>query len=289
MLESCHPGRVTASYERIGLIPAHFERLVDAVLESPDMQELWRVTDRGMPVFAHTIDVTLLALERFAEWRERHPDMNPRAVVLGALLHDLTKGSSGGKRTLSHSQIMTTRPHLAVDEALTAIETAARRVGARLGTDELTLVGHVVESHHGPWGLIQPRTPEARLVCECDNHSATHNRVAPIDANDILPLLHGGYSYARAGHTLGVGRTVVKDRLQEACRAESVRHWVELVPIWRRAGTVAVGDEERSAQFDRARRVIERARNAGGAIRAGLRAVGCGRDGAGKLAVATGR
>jgi hypothetical protein len=108
--------------------------------------------------------------------------------------------------------------------------------------------------------MVRPRTPEALLVHRCDYYSAIHHRLAPVDANDILPLLSEGYRWQQVSARLGVGRAVVKSRLQESCKAEYVRDWVDLMEVWRERGRVCAGSPDRMRQLARARLVIRLAR-----------------------------
>jgi hypothetical protein len=244
------------------LTASEFDQYVGALLLLPQMQELWHVTDRGMPVFAHVIDVTHLCLDRFEHWQQTHrTDLNLRTTIVGSVLHDLTKGSISRNQGLSHSRIMLDYPDLAADVAVEAMRRVDNQTALRLSSSETEEIRHIVMSHHGPWGKVTPRTPEAVLVHECDLYSATNHRLTPVNANDILPLLTNGYSWSQAGVTLGIGRSVLKTRLQEACRAEGVRSWVDLLPIWEQSGKVIAGTPARLAQFERARYIIESARS----------------------------
>jgi hypothetical protein len=121
--------------------------------------------------------------------------------------------------------------------------------------------------------MISPHTPEAWLLHECDNFSAMHHRIAPIDANDILPLTVEGYSWTQIGERLGVNRSVVRARLVESCRAEGLRTPTELVERWRDRGLVGVGEPERVRQIERARNVLEFARRCPSALVEKVRAI----------------
>ncbi|HUE75761.1 MAG TPA: HD domain-containing protein [Chloroflexota bacterium] len=240
---------------------SEFDQYVRALLLLPEMQELWHVTDRGMPVYAHVIDVTHLCLDRFESWQKKHhPNLNLRTTIVGCVLHDLTKGSVSRNRVISHSRIMLDYPDFAADVAIEAMRRVGDDTGHHFSSKEIDEIRHIVMSHHGPWGKVAPRTPGAMLVHECDLYSATNHRLAPVNANDILPLLSDGHSWSQAGVRLGVGRSVIKTRLQEACRAEGVRSWVDLLPIWEQSGKVTAGTPARIAQFERARYIIEAAR-----------------------------
>lgn len=250
------------SYVRMGAVIETFDyvrrrmhdpdlgTLVTALLESPQMQALWHVKDRGMPVFAHTVDVALLCLERLPQARETSPSLNIKVVTVGSLLHDLSKASARESRVQSHSQIMSCYPELAAAEAQQVLREAMDRAGQDLSAVEVEGVLHVVVSHHGPWGKIPPRTEEAKLVHACDLYSAINHRLAPVDANDILPHLDQGRKWSVIAALLGVGTAVLRQRIKDACQAELVDDWNELLRIWRRRGSVLVGSEERVQQLE---------------------------------------
>src|SRR5947209_1284461 len=101
-----------------GVTPEKLERYLGAILESTRVLELWEIADRGMPVYAHTIDVGLLCLAAIPELVESFPYLHVDAILIGVLLHDLSKLSARRWRAQSHSQIMSEDPTIAVGEAL---------------------------------------------------------------------------------------------------------------------------------------------------------------------------
>jgi hypothetical protein len=126
-----------------------------------------------------------------------------------------------------------------------------------LDRDGVDHLWHAIAAHHGSWGAVEPQTPEAWLLHTCDNYSAMNHRIAPIDANDILPLSVEGYTWTQIGERLGVNRSVVKARLVESCRAEGLRTPTELIDRWKDRGIVRIGGPDRERQIERARLVIE--------------------------------
>lgn len=237
-----------------------FCSLLGALIRTPRVQSLWAISDRGMPVFAHSMDVALICLERYPSVRERFPGFRLDVVLLGAVLHDLTKLSARSGHSLSHSRIMTDEPSIAAGEAMSALDEAQLAAGVRLDDEGIDHVWHVVAAHHGPWGKVKPGTPEAELLFHCDNFSAMYHRTAPIDANDVLPLLARGYRWAQVGELLGVGRSIVKARLQDACRAENVRDSSELLARWREQRSVIAGAPDQVERITRARFAVSFAR-----------------------------
>ena len=253
--------------------------LVEAVVTAGPMRALWQIRDRGMPVFAHTIDVALLSLSAFPEWRERFPCLNLRAVTIASLLHDLNKVSAREGGDASHSKVMSTDPGQALPEAIDVLQGAQWQTGVQLAADDIDHIWHIIVSHHGRWGKIQPRTPEAALVHQCDFQSATTHRLTPVDASDILPLLDQGLRWREVAARLEVTTSVVRDRLREACRAERLADALELLRIWRQRGYVVTGTLERMRHFEEARAALEEARLAPAGIVRCLRELSAGRNG----------
>ena len=250
------------------------------LLHTPEMQSLWAIRDAGMPVFAHSVDVAMLALDAFWAWQEEHGPMQPLPVVLGSLVHDLSKASARRERQAwratqptnparrhyagppSHSTLMRYAPHQAVFEAADVLARVERDTGISLPVDDLEAVRHIVAAHHGPWGGVRPQTAEAALVHACDLYSSRHHRLSPWDANNLLPLLDQGHSLTRAAQLLGMSYGVARQRLAEACQAEWVDSVEELLLVWRRREYVVTGPEERQAERELARRLIAQARQA---------------------------
>jgi hypothetical protein len=253
------------------LTSAEFLRLLDALIQSPPVQDLWNVEDRCVPVFAHSMDVALLCLDGYPDARERFPGFRLDVVLLGSVLHDLTKASARLGQGKSHSHIMINEPELAVAEAMTVLDAAQATAGSRLDAEGVDHLWHVVASHHGRWGKVSPATPEAYLLAHCDNVSATQHRIAPIDANDILPLLDLGYRQVEVGARLGVNKSVVKARLRDALQAERLPDQKELLEVWRERGFVVPADPERTRQIERVRFLLDFARRCPEALLAEVR------------------
>lgn len=248
------------------------EALISTLLISPSMQALWLVKDRGMPVFAHTVDVTLLCFNGLAEACEIGSTLDVTVVTLGSLLHDLSKASAREAGLRSHSDIMSHYPELAASEARNVLESALEQLGRELPPRQIEAILHVVVSHHGPWGRVRPQTAEARLVHRCDLYSAMNHRLAPVDANDILPHLDQGRNWSAVSAIVGVGTAVLRQRINEACRAELVDSWSDLLRVWRRRGRVRIGTVERVRQLERVRFALQAAREVPESI---IRAMDC--------------
>jgi hypothetical protein len=221
-------------------------KLITALLETPGLRALWDVDDRGMPVLVHSLDVALLALDKAGR-------LDRLVVAVGALVHDASKAPLALPDTLSHSFVMRTQPELAAEPSMALVAEAERSSGVVLEAGRRDHIRHVVLSHHGNHGKVHPGTPEARLVAAADQFSGTQHRIAPVDANDILPLLAEGYKWGAAAALLGVGRELIKARLRDACNVAGVQEWVDLMPIWRRDGRVVPGDARLERRITRSR------------------------------------
>lgn len=235
------------------MLPFDRTRLIRELVRSAAVQSLWNVYDRGMPVFAHTIDVVDLCMDRL----QMAPQLDETVIVVAALIHDLSKDPSNRDDQRSHSFLMRSDPDAAAGISMSVLEGVEESISARLSATERAHVHHCVATHHGTHGMRAPETPEALLLAECDEISGTRHRLAPIEANDILPLLDQGYKWPEAAISLGVTRELIKTRLRDSALAEGVRDWVDLLPIWRSNGTVRGGSPERQANLARAKHVIK--------------------------------
>lgn len=245
---------------------SHAERFFSHLITAPPVQAMWNVRNGGVPLFVHTIDVAMLALDALEDWTQRYGRLDVVATLSGALLHDLTKVTArltkGQPGHVSHSHMMMYDPAAAVAAGYEALELVRDTTGIVLSVPERKQVAHIIESHHGQWGGVAPRTHEAALVHYCDLYSARFHRQPPIDANDILPLLDAGLSKAAAARTLGVTSRVVAKRLEEACHAEWLDGPEDLLASWRRRGYVVAGSEDAQAHRQQIRQRTEQAQAA---------------------------
>lgn len=256
------------------MVDAPLVALVQAIVSCEQFQSMWQINDRGVPVFAHSVDVVMLALEAFPEWQEKFPELSLRATTLGSLLHDLDKLNRLGNGSRSHSQAMTDEPERAVALAIDVLQQAQWAAGIEIDRDDLDHIWHVVASHHGTWGKVRPQTAEAALVHRCDFISATKHRVTPVDASDILPLLDQDLSWKQAASALNVSVAVLRARLNESCRMERVTDATGLLKVWRKRGFVVTGPAERMNQIEEVRQLLREARLAPDTIVDRLRSLG---------------
>src|SRR6202165_3468312 len=117
------------------MTPEQFCDLLVAVIEHPSVQNLWNFTDQGMPVFAHSMDVAGLVAEAYPEWGDRYPGFRLDVVLLGSVLHDLTKATARTAGQTSHSTIMERDPTIAVAAAADVLEAVRLSVGVALDSE----------------------------------------------------------------------------------------------------------------------------------------------------------
>ena len=109
-------------------------------------------------------------------------EMDTDILLAGALLHDIGKASCFCRRGFSFVALpdYTLVGHTAIGAA------ALMKYSAGVDPARFAHILHIVMSHHGPHGEVQPRTPEAWAVHFADNASATLRSVCD-DASALNP------------------------------------------------------------------------------------------------------
>ena len=127
--------------------------------------------------------------EKYESFEEAKNNIDFFAITVGIIMHDISKSSiKRNEENLSHSQMMAKNPEYIVAEVYDVLELMESQVGIRLLKEVKENIAHIVLSHHGKWGKIQPETEEAKIVFIADMESAKYHRINPIQANDILKL-----------------------------------------------------------------------------------------------------
>jgi 3'-5' exoribonuclease len=128
----------------------------------------------------HTLETAEIALS-LANTIAR-AEMDTDVLLAGALLHDVGKASCFCRRGFTFVALpdYSLVGHTAIGAA------ALMKHSAGVDPARFAHILHIVISHHGPHGEIQPRTPEAWAVHFADNTSATLRSVCD-DACDLTP------------------------------------------------------------------------------------------------------
>lgn len=129
----------------------------------------------------HTLETAKMALS-FAGSVAR-ADMDIDVLLAGALLHDIGKASCFQRQGFSYVAL----PEYTL-VGHTALGAAALLQHSSAGVDPARFnhLLHILMAHHGPYGEVKPRTPEAWAVHFADNASATLRGVCD-DAGGLAP------------------------------------------------------------------------------------------------------
>jgi 3'-5' exoribonuclease len=115
----------------------------------------------------HTLETAEIALS--IAGTVRRGEMDTDVLLAGALLHDLGKAACFRRQGFSFVALpgYSLVGHTALGAA------ALMKFSAGVDPARFNHILHIVMSHHGPHGEVQPRTPEAWAVHFADNASAT--------------------------------------------------------------------------------------------------------------------
>lgn len=128
----------------------------------------------------HTLEATEIALSLSGTVNRTRMDTD--VLLAGALLHDVGKAACFRHQGFSFVALpeYTLVGHTAIGAA------AVLRHSAGVDPSRFAHILHIVMSHHGPYGEVKPRTPEAWAVHFADNASA-FLRAALDDTADLAP------------------------------------------------------------------------------------------------------
>lgn len=223
-------------------------KFIDILLNFQDVKDLELYDDQGVKVSAHTYDVLKISIskifEKYETLEKAAKYLDFFAITVGVIMHDISKSSiRRNDENLSHSQMMIKNPdyiHAEVEETLKAIEKKSELKIKELVKQKIV---HIVLSHHGKWGKVQPETEEADIVYIADMESAKYHRINPIQANDILKLSVQGKSLEQIEQELSCSAAVIKDRIRRSKREVKVATFAELLEIYKEKGKVPIGDK----------------------------------------------
>ena len=159
-------------------------------------------------------------------------------------MHDISKSSiKRNEENLSHSQMMIKNPEYIISEVYEVLNLIERQVGYTLIKEVRENIAHIVQSHHGKWGKVQPETEEANIVYLADMESAKYHRINPIQANDILKYSVKGLGLTEIEKKLNCTAAVIKDRIRRAKRELNLKTFAELLEVYKEKGRVPIGDK----------------------------------------------
>jgi 23S rRNA maturation-related 3'-5' exoribonuclease YhaM len=196
-------------------------KFISLLLENPMVKELEFYDDQGIKVSTHTYDVfryTCKDIEKkFKSFELATEKIDLFSIIIGIIIHDLSKVSiRQGKEELSHSQMMIKNPEYVIKESEKLLSEIENMMELKIKKNIMKKITHIVVSHHGKWGKVQPSSQEAHLVHKADEYSAKHHRINPVGADKILKLLAEGIQIPEIEKILKCTQGIIKDRLKKA-------------------------------------------------------------------------
>ena len=194
------------------------KKFIDTLLNYKDVKNLELCDDQGVKVTTHTYDVLNISrkkiLGRYKTFDNAKEKIDFFVITVGIIIHDISKSA--------------------------LIE---KQINHKLKKEIKRNIGHIVLSHHGKWGKIQPETEEAEIVYLADMESAKYHRINPIQANDILKYTVKGLGLKQIAEKLDCSESVIKDRIKRAKSEVKVKTFAELVELFKEKGRVPIGDK----------------------------------------------
>lgn len=223
-------------------------KFIDVLLNFQDVKDLELYDDQGVKVSTHTYDVLNISigkiLEKYKTFENGAKNLDYFTITVGVIMHDISKSSiRRNEEELSHSQMMMKNPEYIIEEVEEVLKIIEKSSGLKILPQVREGIVHIVLSHHGKWGKVQPETEEAKIVYIADMESAKYHRINPIQANDILKLSAQGKGIEDIERELGCSITVIKDRIRRAKKEVKVATYLELLDIYKKRGRVPIGDK----------------------------------------------
>lgn len=223
-------------------------KFIEELLKHPKVIELENHDDLGVKVSVHTYDVLKSCeqeiLKEFKKIRLAAEKIDLFAVVVGVIIHDLSKGSIRKKgEENSHSQMMIKNPEYISKETEKILDEIGEKVGYMIKKNVLKNILHIVLSHHGKWGKIQPGSREAHIVHKADEYSAKHHRINPIGSDKILKFLEEGFTVEEICEKMECTSGIIKDRLKRTKIELNINNTKQLIAYYKKHKSVPLGDE----------------------------------------------
>lgn len=222
-------------------------KFIELLLNHEMVINLDKYEDQGVKVTTHTYDVLKISYEEikrdFSSLREASKKIDFFVVIVGIIIHDLSKGSIRERaEKLSHSQMMLKKPDYIVKESEQVLNNIEEQLNLKIDENIKKAIIHVVLSHHGKWGKIKPNTKEAHIVHRADMYSAKYHRINPIAADKILKLMVDGLYIDEIAENLNCTVGVIKDRLKKAKYELRLKNTKQLIGYFKNKKKIPIGD-----------------------------------------------
>ena len=241
---------------------AFIENLLD--LEMVNDLELF--DDQGVKVSTHTYDVLMISIDElkrdYRSFTEAKQRVDFFAMTIGIIIHDLSKGSiRKTEEKFSHSQMMLKKPEYITKEADRVLKEIEEKLDVEINDAIRKNIIHIVLSHHGKWGKIQPNSKEAHIVHRADMYSAKYHRINPIGADKILELMAQGMQLEEISIKLNCTQGVIKDRLKRAKQELNFKNTKQLINYYKKNKKIPIGDNffiQRVRETEKLKRMVDR-------------------------------
>ena len=231
-------------------------KFIDRLLEHPKVKDLENYDDSGVKVSIHTYDVLKCCenqlLKDFRSFEIASKRIDFFDLIVGVIIHDLSKGSiRKDGEDISHSQMMIKNPDYISKECQKIIEDIEKELECKIKLNNMKSILHIVVSHHGRWGKIQPGSREAHIVHKADEYSAKYHRINPVGSDKILKLMSEGFSPEEICEKLECTSGILKDRLKRTKQELNIKNTKQLLAYYKKNKKIPLGD----AVFEK--RIIE--------------------------------
>lgn len=221
---------------------------IESLMDHPMVKELDAIDDQGVKVSAHTYDVLRIFQSELEKNSKNLESASKKldffSVVVGIIIHDLSKGSIRKEGDpISHSQMMIKNPEYLIKESEKIIDEIEEKLFVKLKKSIIKNIIHIVVSHHGKWGKIQPGSREAHMVHKADEYSAKYHRILPIGADKILKLMSEGVALEEVHLKLNCTSGVVKDRLKRSKDILGIKNLKQLQSYYKKNRKIPLGDD----------------------------------------------
>lgn len=227
---------------------SHALEFINLLLDHELVLNLQEFDDQGVKVTTHTYDVLKISFDEirrdYRDLKEARERVEFFSVVVGVIIHDISKGSiRKANEKLSHSQMMIKKPEYIMKETDLVLSDIEIKLNLKIEEKIRKNIIHIVVSHHGKWGKIQPNSKEAHIVHRADMYSAKYHRINPLGADKILKYMVEGMNIDEISKKFDCTTGVIKDRLKRAKQELRLKNTKQLLGYYKNKKKIPIGDD----------------------------------------------